>query len=252
MMVTLTASSEGGKVQTCLCLSPAVFPSHGWFASHQHCSGMFHWSLLSLRETCLVYSKQLRSWCHPQNLCNSGWVKKEDKVLGTRKVCVAVPSLQTRMCLKILVVILGKSRLHFLTFAIQPPPSESFLPCLGAVCWSFSPVFRKLPVREENELVCSIMVWASHILIPLRLHALCRTHWQTQWSCYGSRHLNHLRPLPKISVCYCFQQELLLLRRKWDKCVWLNFSGHLGFQSCLPSGLFHAGWLYTEGPFSIS
>lgn len=77
----------------CLSLSPAAFPC-------VVCrSPALLWYVLptlikSERNLSLVHPKQLRSCYSPQNRCNSCLVKKEDKVLGPRNVCVPAPSLQ--------------------------------------------------------------------------------------------------------------------------------------------------------------
>lgn len=150
------------------------FPKPRVICKSLHYSGRYYQSLLILRETWFVHPKQLRSLCCPQNRCTSCWFTKEDKVLATRNVWVPGPSLHQEHTSVSWTLPLGKVGHIFWLLPSTPPPRESFLPCLRAASWSCSPVFRKLPISRENELMCCIVVWALYLLIHPWLCVLFR------------------------------------------------------------------------------
>lgn len=83
------------------------------------------------------------------------------------------------------------------------PVKASYL-VLGQFPEALAQCSESLPSRERMSLC--VAPWFEQCTSSfLCACALSAGHTQTdRQSCYGSRHLNHLSPLPKISVCYCF------------------------------------------------
>lgn len=148
-----------------------------------------------------VHPKQFRSWYHPQNLCTSGWVKKRDNI---RKVCVPVLSLQQEHMSNSWMLPWGKAGCF--SDHCHPylhPVKASYL-VLGQFPEALAQCSESFPSRERMSLC--VAPWFEQCTSSFLCDcALSAGHTQTdRQSCYGSRHLNRLGPLPKISVCYCF------------------------------------------------